>query len=97
MCQFIVYTLYPKGKGAAKNNSGIIIPKSQQSFTAGEYTLSGVLRTSVQEEQGKRSEFINIYAPLNIGEIIENNNIKTESLGGKLILAPQRQSHFLLS
>jgi hypothetical protein len=81
------FIIGPKSTICPENNCEFEIEDgSLWSFNAGEYTFGGVMKISTQDEDGKKSKFMDVDADLKVGEILEKNGIKTEKLGGYLDL-----------
>ncbi len=56
------------------------------SIQAGQYSLGGVLKIGVEEEEGTRSNVMNIGGMLNVKETLEKDDVTTEFLTGKFNL-----------
>src|SRR5690606_21140524 len=57
-------------------------------LTPHQYVFSGTLMIISQDEEGKRSKLMYMHSILNIGEILEKDDIETEKIAGKFDIGP---------
>jgi hypothetical protein len=89
--QNLDFKIGPNSTICPENNCTFGIQNGRMGLlTAHQYVFSGTLMIITQDEEGKRSKLMYMHSILNIGEILEKDDIETEKLAGKFDIGPSK-------